>query len=71
MIELEKLLIYFKYDGFCYPNMLVLADLARVQCVSTTTCERAFRIQNLIKTREISMEVIIWKLCLELLWRAR
>jgi len=24
---------------------------ARVQCVSTTTCERAFSVQNLIKTR--------------------
>ena len=34
-----------------YPNLLVLARLALVQCVSTTTCERAFSIQNLIKTR--------------------
>ena len=34
-----------------YPNLLVLADLARVQCVSTSTCERAFSVQNLIKTR--------------------
>ena len=34
-----------------YPNLLILADLARVQCVSTSTCERAFGVQNLIKTR--------------------
>ena len=34
-----------------YPNLLVLADLARVQCVSTSICERAFSVQNLIKTR--------------------
>jgi hypothetical protein len=34
-----------------YPNLFVLANLARVQCVSTSTCERAFRVQNLIKTR--------------------
>ena len=34
-----------------YPNLLVIADLARVQCVSTSTCERAFSVQNLIKTR--------------------
>ena len=34
-----------------YPNLLVLARLASVQCVSTATCERAFSIQNLIKTR--------------------
>ena len=34
-----------------YPNLLVLAKLATVQCVSTATCERAFSVQNLIKTR--------------------
>lgn len=34
-----------------YPNLLILAEIARVQCVSTATCERAFSIQNLIKTR--------------------
>ena len=34
-----------------YPNLLVLAKLASVQCVSTATCERAFSVQNLIKTR--------------------
>jgi len=34
-----------------YPNLLVLIDLARVQCISTTTCERAFSVQNLIKTQ--------------------
>ena len=31
--------------------MFVLVDLARIQCVSTSTCERAFNVQILIKTR--------------------
>jgi len=30
--------------------LILLAKIARVQCVSTTTCERVFSIQNLIKT---------------------
>jgi hypothetical protein len=34
-----------------YPNLLILAELAHVQCVSTTTCERAFSVQKLIKTK--------------------
>ena len=34
-----------------YPNHLIPAELAHVQCVSTTTCERAFNVQNLIKTK--------------------
>jgi hypothetical protein len=34
-----------------YPNLLILAELAHVQCVSTTTCERAFNVKNLIKTK--------------------
>jgi hypothetical protein len=34
-----------------YPNLFILAKLAHVQCVSTTTCERAFSVQNLIKTK--------------------
>ncbi len=34
-----------------YANILVLADIARCQCVSTATCERAFSIQNVIKTK--------------------
>jgi hypothetical protein len=34
-----------------YPNLLILAELAHVQSVSTTTCERAFSMQNLIKTK--------------------
>ena len=29
-----------------YENLLVLAEIARVQCISTATCERAFSIQN-------------------------
>ena len=33
------------------PNLLILAKLAHVQCVSTTTCERVFCVQNLIKTK--------------------
>ena len=32
-------------------NLLILAELAHVQCVSTTTCERASSVQNLIKTK--------------------
>ena len=27
-----------------YPNLLILAELAHVQCVSTATCERAFSV---------------------------
>jgi hypothetical protein len=34
-----------------YSNLLILVELAHVQCVSTTTCERAFSVQNLIKTK--------------------
>ena len=34
-----------------YANLRVLADIARVQCVSTAQCERAFSIQNCIKTK--------------------
>ena len=34
-----------------YANLRILADIARVQCVSTAQCERAFSIQNCIKTK--------------------
>jgi len=34
-----------------YANILILADIARCQCVSTATCERAFSVQNVIKTK--------------------
>ena len=34
-----------------WPNLLILAKLAHVQCVSTATCESAFSVQNLIKTK--------------------
>ena len=34
-----------------YENLRILADIARVQCVSTAQCERAFSIQNCIKTK--------------------
>ena len=34
-----------------YENLCILADIARVQCVSTTQCERAFSIQNCIKIK--------------------
>ena len=34
-----------------YPNLLILAELDHVQCVSTTTCERAFSVQNLVQTK--------------------
>ena len=34
-----------------YPNLLILAELAHVQCVSTTTRECAFIVQTLIKTK--------------------
>ena len=32
-----------------YENLLVLAEIARVQCISTANCERAFLVQNYIK----------------------
>jgi len=34
-----------------YTNILVLASIARCQCVSTSTCETAFSMQNVIKTK--------------------
>ena len=34
-----------------YANLLHLFEIARCQCISTTTCERAFSIQNVIKIR--------------------
>ena len=34
-----------------YPNLLFLVELAHVQYVSTTTCECAFSVQKLIKTK--------------------
>ena len=35
-----------------YANILLLAEIARCQCVSTATCERVFSIQNVIKTKQ-------------------
>jgi hypothetical protein len=35
-----------------YENLLVLAEIARVQCISTASCERAFSVQNCIKTKQ-------------------
>jgi hypothetical protein len=34
-----------------YPNLLTLAEIAKCQCVSTATCERAFSVQNNIKQK--------------------
>ena len=34
-----------------YSNLLAIADIARIQCVSTPQCERAFSVQNCIKTK--------------------
>jgi hypothetical protein len=34
-----------------YPNLLILAELAHVQCVPIATCERAFSMQKLIKKK--------------------
>jgi len=34
-----------------YASILLLTEIVRCQCVSTTTCERAFSIQNVIKTK--------------------
>ena len=34
-----------------YPNLLILVELAHVQCVSRATCEHAFSKQNLIETK--------------------
>jgi hypothetical protein len=35
-----------------YENLLVLAEIARVQCISTASCERTFSVQNCIKTKQ-------------------
>jgi hypothetical protein len=35
-----------------YENLLVLAEIARVQCISTASCERVFLVQNCIKTKQ-------------------
>jgi hypothetical protein len=34
-----------------YPNLVILVELAHVQCVSRATCDRAFSKQILIKTK--------------------
>ena len=34
-----------------YSNFLIVANIARVQYVSTTQCERAFSVQNCINTK--------------------
>jgi hypothetical protein len=34
-----------------YSNLLILAEIAKCQCVSTATCERAFSVQNTIKQK--------------------
>ena len=34
-----------------YTNLLQLSEIARCQCVSIAICERAFSVQNVIKTR--------------------
>jgi len=34
-----------------YPNLLILVEIARIQCVSIASCERAFSIQNSIKSK--------------------
>lgn len=35
-----------------YENLLVLHEIAKVQCISTVNCERAFSVQNYIKTKQ-------------------
>ena len=35
-----------------YENLLVLAEIARVQCISTASCERTFSVQYCIKTKQ-------------------
>ena len=55
-----------------YPNLLILAKLAHVQYVSTTMCEHAFSVQNLIKTRVINnWAVRISRPCYELPWKGQ
>ena len=34
-----------------YSNLLVVANIAYVQCDSTTQCERVFSVQNCIRTK--------------------
>ena len=34
-----------------YPNLLIIAELAHVQCVSTMMCESAFSVHNLINPK--------------------
>ena len=38
-----------------YANILLLAEIARCQCVGTATCEKVFSIQNVIKTKQRNM----------------
>ena len=35
-------------------NMFLLAEIARYMCVSTTTFERVFLIQNVVKTKQMN-----------------
>jgi hypothetical protein len=49
-----------------YKNLLVLAKIARVQCISTASCEMAFSVQNCIKTKQSNrmltknLESVLW-----------
>ena len=35
-----------------YENLLVLAEIGKVQCISTVSCEITFLVQNCIKTKQ-------------------
>ena len=49
-----------------YPNLIILAKLAHVQCVSTTVCECVFSVQNFMETKvrnklgNKNLEAMLW-----------
>jgi hypothetical protein len=55
-----------------YSNLLILVELAHVQCVSTTTCERAFSVQIWSRLKlEIGWVVEISRQCCKLPWKTK
>ncbi len=49
--NLQAMVIWNSSFQHKYDNLLVLVKIAWVQCVSITTCEKAFIIQNWIKSK--------------------
>jgi hypothetical protein len=42
-----------------YPNLLILAEIERCQCISIATCERTFFVLNCIKVKHQNCMITI------------